>query len=500
MLLDTNVNGDEVEISYFNNEGKTVIEKYKTEFGCSNWVVCNERDPKRHEKITNWDGRPVKRARSKFLNKYSLIEFFEDLNQKETDTVFADSMPNTYFIDIEVEIGDGFPAPERAEMPVTTICIVTPNKQAVVLATKEIDYKSKVKIQKQVDKHFEQVGLTFNVNYKAFASEYDMLYTFFKHFVRKMPMMSGWNVIDFDWVYLVNRARKISIDPRIASPVNKLQGYQQLPMHVGIIDYMRLYKEWDRTIQVKEDYRLDTAGDAVVGIKKVKYDGSLQDLYEKDYDKYVFYNIADTALVYLIHEKLKTMEIVLTLANMCKMSIYKASSPVSITESLILRHLLTQDKVMAKDWNASSEKDAQYAGAYVKKPTVGFHRGVAGFDYASLYPSIMRQFNISPDSLLLKTDPEFDKLREPLKEHLIKPGMKRLSKEKRKELIDNIEEDKIITVTGAVYKKEDSILKSILSDLYSNRKQYKSKSFQYKLAVADVENFIKKKYPNSLKK
>ena len=110
---------------------------------------------------------------------------------------------------------------------------------------------------------------------------------------------------------------------------------------------------------------------------------------------------------------------------------------------------------------AGNSKREQFQGAFVKEPKVGMHKAVACFDFASLYPSIMRQMNVSPESFIKK----------------VKPDLK-----------DNEKgTDKIVAVTGAIYDKEDSILKEILTDLYSQRKDYKRKSFELQQKAYEME-------------
>lgn len=466
MLLDVTQEDRQLWVSYYNINGETRFKTYDlTPDDMFNWEICNEADKNADSKITNWDGRPVKKVRSKFLNKYRMIEYLDSISQSDQQLIYGYHYPKTYFIDIEVEVTDAFPEPSRADNPITTICIVTPSKECIVLATKDLERSKQSKIENQINEHFSHINEKFSFHFKYFNSEYDMLYTFLKGFVRKMPMMTGWNYIKFDWTYIVNRARKIGIDPSISSPIDRLFGKQDFPCHVGIMDYLDIYAKWDRTVDIKEDFKLDTVGEAVVGVKKVKYDGTIQDMYEKEYPKYVFYNAIDTALVYLIHQKIKTMEIALTIAHMSKISIFKAASPVAITEALLCREFLSKNKVMAKDPKAPPVKRQQYEGAFVKEPIVGMHRAVAAFDFASLYPSIMRQVNVSPESFVKKVDPN--------KRH-IEEG-----------------DDKIVSVTGAVYSTERSILKDILTDLYSQRREYKGKSFELQQKAYDMEQKIK---------
>ena len=148
------------------------------------------------------------------------------------------------------------------------------------------------------------------------------------------------------------------------------------------------------------------------------------------------------------------MEVLLTLANITRMPLYKAASPVAVTESLMARKLAEQGMRIGTERREDSEKNSQYAGAFVKEPIVGYYEGVSAFDFASLYQSIMRQFNISPDAYI---------------EQVYKTEVAERRKDK----------DVIVCDNGVVYKKDDSILKKILTDLYSQRKQYKKMSYDY---------------------
>jgi len=230
---------------------------------------------------------------------------------------------------------------------------------------------------------------------------------------------------------------------------------------------MQLYDKYDRSVKVKESNTLDYVSGQVLNVKKIKYQGGLQDLYENDFKKYVFYNVVDSILVYYIDEKLKSMEVLLTLATITRMPLYKAASPVAMTEALIARKLVEQNKRVGVEYDKEdSKKDGKYAGAFVKEPISGYYSGVSAFDFASLYPSIMRQFNISPDAFV----------------EMI-PTTQINSRRK--------DESVIVCENGVVYQKEDSILKKILSDLYSQRKQYKKISYDYYEKARELKKNLK---------
>jgi DNA polymerase elongation subunit (family B) len=418
MILDIEQRDKDVIISYYDAEGKVAFKRYNID-KFRNWYVCDPKDRGASTKYKNWDGRPIKEGPARQFNKFSLVYFLDGLPERDKEEIFAYNMPRTYFVDIETEIVDGFP---RAE-----------------------DWEFK---------------------YHKFKSEYDMVYTFIYKFLPKFPMMTGWNFINYDWQYITNRCKRLQIDITEAAITKKLDRNDGRPLHMGILDYMQLYDKYDRSVKVKESNSLDYVSGQVLDVKKIKYTGSLQDLYRDNFTKYVYYNVVDSVLVYYIDQQLKSMEVIMTLASITKMPLYKAASPVAVTESLMARKLSEMDMRIGQEYKEDGEKNGQYTGAFVKVPGVGFYEGVSAFDFASLYPSIMRQFNISPDAYIEQV---------------------------YKDQIAERREDKSVIVcdNGVVYKKEDSILKKILSDLYDQRKQYKKTSYDYFSKADNLKKKIK---------
>lgn len=458
MILDIESNENQLIISYFDNQGRIKIKDYKLN-DCPNWTICGENDRRKDPEKTNWDGRPVRLQSSSRFNKFSIYEFIDNLPEDEKKEITAVNFPRIQSVDIETEVIDSFPDPAIARERITTIAIATDTDSVVVLGWKPIDKAQEKEIFDKLRSYLKNYG-EWNFKYMCFENEYNMLYTFIAKFMPNFSLMIGWNFLGFDWKYIYNRCNKLGIDVSIASPSKKLQGKDNIPLHTGIVDYMDVYKRWDRTIQIKESNSLDFVGNAVLGVTKLKYEGTLQDLYEKDYDKYVLYNAIDAAIVCLIHKKLKTINAILTMSCLCNLSMYKASSAVNLTEALLWKGYYNRNKVIA-DKKEESIKGS-YEGAYVKEPEVGIFRAATCFDYASLYPSIMRQFNVSPESFIEKTT-----------------DTNRLEKYRN-------DDEYIISVTGAVYKKELSVLKEILTDLYTKRKVYKNRHL-------DIERLLNKK-------
>lgn len=453
MILDIEQRDKDIIISYYDREGEVAFKKYAiSQF--SNWYICDPKDRNASQQYKNWDGRSIKKGHARQFNKFSLIYFLDGLSEKDKEDIFAYNMPKTYFVDIETEIVDGFPKAEDAKTRILSFSIITPDRKAIVLGLEDMAPDKIQKIENDTNEYFKKFDQDWEFKYHKFKSEYDMVYTFLMKFLPKFPMMTGWNFINYDWQYIVNRCKRLQIDISEAGITDGVDKVSGRPLHTGILDYMQLYDKYDRSVKVKESNALDYVAGQVLDTKKIKYTGSLQDLYRDDFVKYIYYNVVDSVLVYYIDQKLKSMEVILTLANITKMPLNKAASPVAVTESLMARKLAEQNYRIGSERKEDSIKNAQFVGAFVKEPISGYHEGVSAFDFASLYPSIMRQFNISPDSFIEKV-PE-NKIEERRKDKSV-----------------------IVCDNGVVYNTEESILKKILSDLYAQRKDYKKTSYEY---------------------
>lgn len=453
MILDIEQRDRDVIVSYYDTEGKVAYKQYPiAQF--QNWYICDEKENGVSTEFKNWDGRPVKLGNARQFNKFSLNYFIDGLPEKDKEEILAYNMPKTYFVDIETEIVDGFPKAEEAKSRILSFSIITPERKAIVLGLEDMAPDKIKKINDDTNEYFKDFDQDWEFKYHKFNTEYDMVYTFLMKFLPKFPMMTGWNFINYDWQYIVNRCKRLQIDVAEVGMTKKVDRNDSRPLHIGILDYMQLYDKYDRSVKVKESNALDYVSGQVLNVKKIKYSGSLQDLYRDNFVKYIYYNVVDSVLVYYIDQKLKSMEVLLTLANITRMPLYKAASPVAVTESLMARKLAEQGMRIGTERREDSEKNSQYAGAFVKEPIVGYYEGVSAFDFASLYPSIMRQFNISPDAYI---------------EQVYKTEVAERRKDK----------DVIVCDNGVVYKKDDSILKKILTDLYAQRKQYKKMSYDY---------------------
>jgi DNA polymerase elongation subunit (family B) len=447
---------DRLRVSHFNKEGKVQFkdipiprtEKYKWELAGS-----ERKDPF----FSTWDGKPVKKVRSFWLNRFRIEEYMSSLGEEYLKDIYEFNNPETWFCDIEVEVTDEFPDPALAKTAVTTVALVNSKAQTFVLGIKPLTSQQIQNIEKRYKEHLKDFNPDPYFEYFYFQSESEMLMTLFAKWFKNAPLITGWNFIHFDWKYLINRCKRLGVDPSSCSLNGQMVGEEQLPMHKIVVDYLDLYKKWDRVVKIKENNKLDTVAKAAIGVEKIKYNGSLTDLYNNDFETYVFYNAVDTYLVYLINKKINTLQTFLMLANVTKVEAVKAFSPIWMTECIMVREFYGRKKVIAE--TKKSNKVQAFEGAYVKDPRKGLHQYLATFDFASLYPSTMRQWNISPETYIGKN-------------------------------IDVEEDRKVVhCASGAIFdNSEDSVMRTILSEFYRKRKESKKKA----QTIEEEIDFLKK--------
>lgn len=462
MLIDFEYKNKKLIVSYIDNNGNIKI-KYYDWNSPTKYTICHEDDPDRDGKYVTWDGKTLKNMYTSRPDKYAIYNFIDSLDKEEQDLLFEYNEPNIFFIDIENEITDKKASPETAETAIQTISIVFKDK-AMVMGTRDLSDDEVQSINKEVN---EYTSSTYKFSYVKYKNEFDMLYNFFNKYIPKMAVLTGWNFKEYDWVFLVNRARRIGINPEAVSFTKRL--YQpnknekdkfgkpsnfERPAHRLIIDYMDLFLKWDTSVKVKEADSLDFASEALTGLKKVNYEGNLKILYETDYRKFVYYNVMDSILVQKIHEKMRYVDILYGIATLSRIRTFDGFKTIPITEG-IFRDKLKDNRniILCKDEN--KEEGEKVIGGWVKKPVPGMSPWTCCYDYASLYPKSMIEFNISPDTY---------------KGVLSKDGTYSVFNNHRIEL----EKDDIITVNNTVYRKEEGIVTKTLKDIYKDRKKYKN--------------------------
>ena len=298
-----------------------------------------------------------------------------------------------FTLDIETECEHGFPDIDTAKE--TIICITVKNhsnKQILTWGTGDF------------------ISKKTNVTYVKCQNEKHMLLEFLKFWCKNHPdIVTGWNVKFFDIPYIMNRMRFIFDNDTInkMSPWNyvnadriqlgkKNQQYWNI-LGVSVLDYFDLYKKF--TYVRQESYRLNYIAKVELGESKLDnpYE-TFKDFYTKDYQQFVEYNIQDVELVDKLEDKMKLIELCLTMAYEAKVNYTDVYSQVRCWDTIIYNHLLKKNIIIPP--REDHDKDTQYEGAYVKDPQLGLHNWIVSFDLNSLYPHLIMQYNLSPETLV----------------------------------------------------------------------------------------------------
>lgn len=486
---------NDLTFSYVNTKGEIIydvcpiIDRARGIDDNFNWTECGKDNPERVPNVLNWNGRAVKRNRpsSLGLNPHVAVEY-ENLTQtrcmeiiqtrySEAELAEIDcyKMPKMTFVDIETGMSpDGFEKPETARQPVTVIGMATEDHRIIVYGIKPLTDEQKNRIQYDINEHTKSLNnVHFEFKYIYFDSETAMLMAFFRN-MKNMGMISGWNVVGFDWGYLYNRASlRLKIDPATLVGVSGMtSGKDKIPTHIPIVDYMECYRRWDRSVEQKENLKLDQAGYDVLGVQKVHFAGSLQDLYEQDFPKYVYYNAIDCILVEQLHERLKLTDIGCTLAWIAKTPVNRMQSVVATTEGALADAYRKAGRVICDANKKKGEAEGEgYEGAFVKDPVLGLHLFVSCNDFASLYPNIIRELNMSPETLVTKAE-EWD---ENAKAKWRKKGY-------------------IVSQSGCVFEPNTTpgIFATLIGEIYNKRKAFKKKSYVCADKQRKLEELVKR--------
>jgi len=371
-----------------------------------------------------------------------------------------------YTIDIEVECENGFPKPEDAAEPMLSITIK--NHQ-----TKDIKVWGIGEFQNYRD----------DVNYRMCESEVHLLQEFLSFWQNNSPdIVTGWNTEFFDIPYLVNRIRNVFDEEEIKrlSPWNNVFArdvYKMGRTHqtytldgISALDYFDLYRKF--TYVNQERYTLDHIAFVELGERK---DGNpyetFREWYTKDYQSFIEYNIQDVEIVDKLEDKMKLIELALTMAYDAKVNFTDVLGTVRYWDILIYNYLRERNIVIPQ--KSDHKKVEKFEGAYVKDPQVGMHKWVMSFDLNSLYPHLIMQYNISPETLV--------------NGHIVP----------EKGMVDKILKGKInedtehcMTPNGALFRKDKrGFLPELMEGIYNDRVKYKRRMLD---AQQEYENTGKK--------
>jgi DNA polymerase elongation subunit (family B) len=499
MLIDFEYHSGSLICSYINEKGNVKLKQYPWPRP-TKLITTHEDDPERSGKYVTWDGHNVKEVYTRYPNKYSCYDFIDQLPQAEQDILMTYHEPNIFFIDIETEILDKKPEPQLAESKVLSIAIVNKDK-ALVMGVDPLKKDQITSIEADLNnKYGKPFNKSWQFQYNCYKNEFELLYNFFHSFVPKMAVMTGWNFIHFDWVFLVNRFRKIGGDPAVASFTKNLRSswrtndYSEKPAHRLVVDYMELYEKWDQSVKVKESSALDFVAGQILGddFGKVSYTGDLKNLYKNSKRDFIYYNVVDTVLVQLIHEKTKYVDIMYAIGNKGNITIQNALSTLAVTEGILRKKFRDQKNIILCRFEQdedSSSVEGSVSGGFVLPPVKGMGAWTCCYDFASLYPMTVRQFNISADSYKgqvpnIKIEGE------------IQPNVD------SKYCIFGghqipIEKDDIILLNGSVFKNEEGVVAQVMREVYSDRKKFKKMMMKEHYRLEELKR-EKKKYEEML--
>ena len=390
-------------------------------------------------------------------------------------------------LDIEVGSENGFPDPYQANEPITAIGLKIIGGNMIVWGCG--DY----------DNNLDETNKGVNVTYIKCKDEWTLCNSFLKHWYENTPdILTGWNTKFFDVPYLVNRFRKIlgEDDAKKLSPWNYISERKTVIngrvmiaygfLGVEQLDYIELYKWYAPGGKSQESYRLDNIANVEIGERKLSYDeyDNLHELYRLNHQKFIEYNIRDVVLVERIDDKLKLIELGLTLAYDTKCNYEDIFAQTRMWDSMTYSYLFEKGIIVPP--REVQEKDSAFEGAYVKEPQVGLHNWVASFDLNSLYPHLMMQYNISPETLI---EPEnyTSEMRD-----IISQGVnvdKLLMKQVNTSGLVNV----TLTPNGQFFDTtKQGFLPKMLEEMYEDRKKFKKMMLQAKQEYENEKDESKK--------
>ena len=343
-----------------------------------------------YDRMKNTDGTKIY-GNERFVQQFITDKFPHDIT-------FKKRLVNIVNIDIEVASDEGFPQPDQADYPIISIALKS-SKSDVYHVWGLGDYN--------VDPNGPLI------QYRKCDSEEALLVSFLKFWTSDYPdIITGWNVRYFDMPYLINRIAKIgtfaaskTLSPwkwlREGQAKSMIGGPQQYYEIYGmqIVDYLETFKKLGYSYGPQESYRLDHIAYVVVGEKKLSYEehGNLHTLYKHDHQRFIDYNIKDVELVERIDEKMGLIELAMTMAYKGGVNYTDVMGTVAIWDSIIYRDLYNH-KIAPPP--IESKFKSPYPGGYVKDPHVGSHDWVVSFDLNSLYPNLIVQYNMSPETIV----------------------------------------------------------------------------------------------------
>jgi len=392
-----------------------------------------------------------------FGNERYIYQYISE-KYPEDEIKFDISQIKLVTLDIETTAEKGFPDVESASEQILAITIQDyTTKQIVTWGVKPFINRQK------------------NVTYHHCVDEHSLLNSFINYWMQDVPdVITGWNIQLFDIPYICKRLdrvlgeklmKRFSPWGLVSEGETYIQGRKHITFDVGGVcqlDYLDLYKKF--TYKAQESYRLDYIASVELGQKKLDHSefDTFKDFYTKGWQKFIEYNIVDVELVDRLEDKMKLIELALTMAYDAKVNYNDVFYQVRMWDNIIYNYLKRRNIVIPPKQNA--DKNEKYAGAYVKEPIPGKYDWVVSFDLNSLYPHLIMQYNISPETLLDERHPTatVDKI---------------LDEEINFELYS----DNAVCANGAMYRKDvRGFLPELMDKMYNERVIFKKRMLQAK--------------------
>ena len=325
---------------------------------------------------------------TRYLYQYIAEEYPADQVQ------FDPKQIRVFNVDIETAAENGFPDIETADQEILAISLKDSHTgRIIVFGARPFENKDP------------------QVDYLHFRTENGMLQAFLEYWIENYPdVITGWNVQLFDIPYIAGRIDRVLGDryTRFLSPWRLIsrreiyiKGRKQIAYDlpgIATLDYLELYRKF--TYSNQESYKLDYICSVELGEKKLdhsEYD-TFKEFYQNDWQKFIEYNIHDVRLVDKLDNKMKLLDLAFTMAYDAKVNYEDVFSQVRMWDNYIYVELLKR-KIAIPPKKESATKTEKYAGAYVKEPIPGMYDWVVSFDLNSLYPHLIMQYNISPETL-----------------------------------------------------------------------------------------------------
>ena len=412
------------------------------------------------------------------------------------------------FFDIEVSMENGIPNTENPNNEITSIALYDPliKKYEVFVLDKR---------QLYTDRESEEASVHFC------ADEVDLLHKFINSYEQIRPtIISGWNSNGFDVPYLYNRIRQVcgKGTANRLSPIGRVKYSERMERYkiagVSSLDYLDLYKKFTYTQQ--PNYRLDTIGRLEVGMGKVDYEGSLDDLFRDDLDKFIEYNLQDVRIIVDLDKKLNLIDLVRGICHIGHVPYEDYGMSSRFLEGTIVTYLHRKGIIVTdKPKDGREQMDAMgdregFAGAYVQEPVPGLYDWVYSLDLQSLYPSIIMSLNISPETKVAKVL-NFD-MEQHFRKEIVAYVVQEMGNDTTVELeydafVQFIQENNLTMASNGVLYSTVSkgIIAEVLEEWFAKRVEYKNLMKKYtnegdkvQAAYYDQRQHIQKIFLNSL--